>query len=273
MKNITSRQNPAVTSYRDAARRRTRAGPALLDGPHLLDEALRAGVEVTSVACTKRALETAEVAGAVERARAAGAEILLVTDEVLDAMSPAATPAGVVALAARRLSSTQDVFGSAAPLVVVAVDVQDPGNMGAIVRAAEAGGGTGVIACGECADPFGWKALRGAMGSAFRLPVAMADLEEAFAQAQRAGVAVAASVPRGGVPMYDADLVRPVALLLGSEGPGLERAVVNRADTAITIPMCPPIESLNVATAAAILVYEAARQRRGATRAPADGNR
>jgi TrmH family RNA methyltransferase len=149
------------------------------------------------------------------------------------------------------------------PMVVVAVDVQDPGNVGALVRSAEAGGATGVVATSGSADPFGWKALRGAMGSAFRLPIArVADAGEAIALVRRvAGLRIAATVATQGVVMGQADLTGALALVVGSEGAGLPDEVVAAADLKVTIPMTPRVESLNVAVATALLVYEARRQR------------
>jgi TrmH family RNA methyltransferase len=177
-------------------------------------------------------------------------------------MSPARSPSGVVALARRPVEGTSGMFSRGTPLVVIAVDVQDPGNFGALLRSAEAGGATGVIATESGADPFGWKALRGAMGSAFRLPVArVSDGAAAVALARSHGLRVAAAIGRGGTPMSDADLTGPLALVVGGEGSGLLEALVTAADARITIPMTPPVESLNVSVAAALLVFEARRQR------------
>jgi RNA methyltransferase, TrmH family len=147
-------------------------------------------------------------------------------------------------------------------VVVIAVGVQDPGNLGAIVRVAEAAGASGVIAAGACADPFGWKALRGSMGSSLRLPVAVtADAGEAIGAARRAGYRLVATVPRGGQGLFEVSLSGPIAFLVGGEGPGLPAAVIESADDRITIPMEGAVESLNSAVAAALLVYEAYRQR------------
>ena len=164
---ISSRRNPLVSRFRDATDH-TVAGTMLLDGAHLLAEALDAGIEVTDVAMAQNAAARPELAALRRRVP----QTVLVTDAVIAAMSPARSPSGVVALARRPAGSEAAVFAGATPLVVVAVDVQDPGNLGALLRSAEAGGATGVIATTSGADPFGWKALRGAMGSAFRLPVA-----------------------------------------------------------------------------------------------------
>ena len=254
---ITSRRNPLVARFRDAAERGSN-GLMLLDGAHLLSEALDAGVEVTDVAIANGAAERPELSALRRRVPHA----VLASDIVIAAMSPARSPSGVVALARRPVEGTPGMFSRGTPLVLIAVDVQDPGNFGALLRSAEAGGATGVIATESGADPFGWKALRGAMGSAFRLPVArVSDGAAAVALARSHGLRVAAAIGRGGTPMSDADLTGPLALVVGGEGSGLLEALVTAADARITIPMTPPVESLNVSVAAALLVFEARRQR------------
>jgi TrmH family RNA methyltransferase len=140
--------------------------------------------------------------------------------------------------------------------------VQDPGNLGAVIRTAEAAGATGLVACLPSADPYSWKALRGAMASTFRLPVPeRVALHGALLAARRRGLAIAAAVPRGGTPMHEFDFQRPLAFMLGAEGPGLADHELDRADERVTIPMQPPVESLNVAVSAAVILYEACRQR------------
>ena len=148
-------------------------------------------------------------------------------------------------------------------LTLAPVGVQDPGNVGAIIRAADAGAASGVVVTAGSADPFGWRALRGAMGSSFRLPVADIDHVHAAVEAARErGIGVVAAVPRGGSSLYTLDLTKPLLVLLGSEGSGLDDDVVSLADARMTIPMRPPVQSLNTAVAAALIVYEARRQRR-----------
>jgi RNA methyltransferase, TrmH family len=154
------------------------------------------------------------------------------------------------------------MYKAALPLVLLVSDVQDPGNIGAVVRVAEAGGATGVLAAGISADPFGWKALRGSMGSTLRLPVARVDdAADAAARARAHGCRVIATSPRGGTPLYDVDLRLPCAVLIGGEGGGLSDALIDAADERVTIPMQTPVESLNAAVTAAVIVYEAQRQR------------
>ena len=147
-------------------------------------------------------------------------------------------------------------------MVLLLNQVQDPGNVGAIIRAAEACGATGVVAGEGTADPFGWKALRGAMGSTFRLPVASGQtLADAVGSARAAGLRVFATAARDGTPLAACDLRGPSAILFGGEGAGLPQDLLDASDERLTIPMRPPVESLNVAIAAALVLYEAARQR------------
>ena len=185
---------------------------------------------------------------------------------MLAAVSPLRSPSTAVALARHRPRPVDDVLARAQRGCLVApLGVQDPGNVGAIVRAADAAGAGGVVVAGAAADPFGWKALRGAMGATFRIPVADAgerdDLPE---RARQAGCAVLAAAPRGGRSMYDLDLTRPVLILIGGEGAGVESPVRESADAVVSIPMAGGAESLNAAAAAAVIAYEARRQRRAA---------
>jgi TrmH family RNA methyltransferase len=234
----------------------------LLDGWHLVTDAVHAGLDLQTVAFTARALATDEGTRLARLLETRPVEIVEVSESMMAAMSPVSTPSGVVAIAARPASSMSLALEHPPQLVVMAVDLQEPGNVGAIVRASEACGATGVVFCGASADPFGWKALRGSMGSALRLPVAAGlPCDRALAAARERGIRLVASIPRGGLRPEAIDLRQPTLLLFGGEGPGLSRAIVDAADASVSIPMRAPVESLNVAVAAALLVSEAARQR------------
>jgi TrmH family RNA methyltransferase len=254
---ITSRQHRIVRAFKSAARRDGEF--VLLDGWHLLHEAAATlDIELVAVAGPPTAESDARLIDRLARR----CDVVTVTASVMNAISPVRTPSGVAALA-RPLTPTLHALLAPAPaLVVVAVDVQDPGNAGAIVRSADAGGATGVLLLGNSADAWSWKALRAAMGSTFRLPLVRSDDAAAPLRALRqAGLVVHASVPRGGEPMHDARLDSAVAFIVGAEGAGLDTRILAEADARISIPMNASVDSLNVAVAAALLVYEARRQR------------
>ena len=256
---VTSRRHALVARCRALARGGTPEQDLLLDGAHLVAEALSSGLSLELLLVDDSRADTPELAGLT--AAVPPDRLVRVAPAVFPALSPLRTPSGLIGIARRPRRAVTDVLAGAAPLVVIGVDVQDPGNAGALLRAVEAGGATGVVFAGASADPWGWKALRGAMGSAFRLPVVrMALTPDAVAAARGAGLRLAAAVPAGGTPMSEADLTPPLALLLGGEGAGLPEEVVVAADLEVSIPMAGAVESLNLAVAGALLVYEARRQ-------------
>jgi TrmH family RNA methyltransferase len=255
---LSSRQNPIVRRFRAAAD--SSADGLLLDGAHLIEEALAASIPIEIVAVVDGGRE--EVTAVARRAEAAGARLVTVTPAVLAAMTPVRQPSGIVGLAQPLERSLDAALAETPQMVFMLDEVQDPGNVGAIVRAAEACGATGVVAGQGTADPMGWKALRGSMGSVFRVPVAVRQsLPEAVKVARALGIEILAAVPRHGIPLPQCDLRGPLAVVLGGEGPGLSDRVAGLASTRLTIPMRHPVESLNVATAAALIAYEAQRQR------------
>jgi TrmH family RNA methyltransferase len=257
---ITSRQNPMVKRFKEAA---AAGDELLLDGPHLLAEALLAHLPVEVVA-VESAAANGEVGALARRAAEAGARVLDVSASVLAAMSPVRQPAGIVAIAHRRESTLDQVLADPPQMVLMLEHVQDPGNVGAIIRAADACGATGIVAGAGSADAFGWKALRGSMGSAFRLPIASRqNLAEAIEHARRLGLQLLAAVPREGTSLPSIDLRQPVAIVLGGEGAGVSADLLELMDGRLTIPMRPTVDSLNVATAAALIAYESSRQRSG----------
>lgn len=259
MERVTSRQNALVRRFREL-RNSSEPGAALLDGEHLVSEALRSAVPLDVVAVADDA-SPAAIAMARDAATA-GARAVQVSAAVIEAMSPVREPSGIVAIARCAPSSLDECLDRPPQLILVLAGIQDAGNVGSMIRTAEACGVTGVVCTAGTADPFGWKALRGGMGSTFRLPVCTHQpLDLVIAALRQRGIRVLATAPRGGTPLPDGDLKGPTALLIGAEGAGLPLDAAVAADVQLTIPMRAPVESLNVAVAAAIVLYEAARQR------------
>jgi TrmH family RNA methyltransferase len=271
MERISSRQNPLVRRFRALAEGPTSSADdggfdMLLDGEHLLREAIasRIQIEIAAVADGGRGSSFAPLADELTKH---GAPVVSVTNAVLEAMSPVRAPSGVVAIARLPTVPIDRILERQPQLIFMLRDVQDPGNVGAVVRAGEACGITGIVAGEGSADPYGWKAVRGSMGSIFRVPVASrVSLLDVARMVKARGVRLLAAVPRDGEALHETDLREPSAVLLGGEGRGLPQALLEQADARLSIPMRPPVESLNVSIAAALIAYEASRQRAGGDR-------
>jgi TrmH family RNA methyltransferase len=253
---ITSRQHPVVQRLRRLASRREK-GVVLLDGPHLLVDALAARVRVDLV------LTDGRHAALAERARSAGAIVHEGSAAVLEAASPVTSPTGVVAIAHWLPQDPADVLTADAPVIGL-VGVQDPGNVGSVIRSADALGAGGVLLLDGSADPGSWKCLRGAMGSTFRIPVARGSTADVIPLAKARQRPVVAAIATGGTPLESLALGDSAVVLLGSEGTGLDETVATTADQAMTITMRAGMDSLNVSVTAALVLWEAHRQRQAA---------
>jgi TrmH family RNA methyltransferase len=266
---IRSRTNPLVKRLRALKERASGGDLALLEGFTLVEEALASGVEIVEAALATRAAGTAAGRAITARLASAGVGVRVLDDAILASLSETETSQGLLALA-RRPRFDENAVYTGVPLIVVAAGLQNPGNVGALLRAAEAAGATGVYLAAGTADPLSWKGLRGAMGSAFRLPHfrGLATVET-IARLRGRGVTVFAAMAAGGKPYDAVDLRGPVAFVLGQEAGGLSEDAAGRADLRITIPMRGRAESLNVAVAAGVLLFEAARQRAAAAPAAA----
>lgn len=253
---IASRQHPFVQRCRRVAAGRGDAGDILLDGEHLIDDALTAGIRLHG------ALADARTAALADRLTQRGVPVYAATAAVLDAASPVRSPSGIVAIGAWSPRPAAEIISGATGVVIGLVDVQDPGNTGSIIRSADALGAAGVLALDATAHPGGWKTLRGAMGGTFRLPVGTGTSDDAIARARSRGMPVVATVAQGGMPLGSAAPALPALVLIGSEGAGLPAAIVDAADTRVTIPMRADTNSLNAATTAALVLWELTRRSR-----------
>ena len=258
----TSKSDPLLTTIRDLARRRgrERRGLALAEGVRLVEEALAAGVPVRGAAVSP-ALEGTPRGSALKTALAErAARLVEVTPAELEALADTEQPQGIVAVVAPRAWTLDDVPTPARGTVLVLDAVQDPGNVGAVLRTALGLGAAGVVALKGTAELTNPKVLRGSMGAAFRLPAAPADTEAFLAWAGGRGlelvVADAGGEPLARWPRSGA----PLALVLGNEAAGVSPALVAAARRRVAIPLAAGVESLNVAVAAGILLYEATRE-------------
>jgi len=264
MKAITSARNPALQRYRSlrdsGVRRET--GLAAAEGFNLLREALLSETDLVQVFLSESARgrrDFTDVEARLEAGEAAGRwECFAVSGEVLERAAHTESPQGALAIFRPRVFGLEEALGRGGPVLLLD-RIADPGNLGLILRTAEAAGCDGVVVGPGTVDPLNPKCVRASAGSVFRLPAARAGLETAAAALEGAGGRLFATSPHGGVVYTSADLSGRVGLLLGQEGGGLARGFLDRFE-GLRIPT-GRVESLNVAMAAGVLLYEARRQR------------
>lgn len=251
---LTSEKNPLLKEIRRAAHQGslTSDGLAVAEGRHLLEEAVRSDAEIRAVVVAESA--KVDLPASVTR-------VLYVSDAVFGGLSSTEAPQGVLTLVKPPSWKFSDLLGKR-PLLVVLDGIQDPGNGGAILRAAEAFGASGAVFLKGSVNPYNPKCLRASAGSVFRLPLVSGftpdDLFE-HALFDQAKLPLYSAEPRARKLVAEADLAQPCALIIGSEGRGVSAAVSERA-SGVRIPTSN-VESLNAAVAAGILLYEARRQR------------
>ena len=260
---ITSRDNQLAKRAR-AVRDRKVEGLIFIEGMRLCEEALGARLPVEDVFCTERFAVDERGARLLQALGHVCERIAFVSDQVFASISDTKTPQGIALIASSPRTGAEMLANHKGqiPLIVVMHGINNPANAGAILRTAEAAGATGAITTHGSTDLFAPKALRGAMGSSFRLPLwTGAEFKELIEWCSARGVLTVCADVRAAHSHTEIDWRVPRALILGGEAAGLGALEVAAADEALRIPMRPPVESLNVAAAAAIVLYEAARQR------------
>jgi TrmH family RNA methyltransferase len=250
---VESRQNSRIKELRAGLTRGVPSAHVAIEGLHLMEEAVKSGLRVLTVFVR----EGDECL--LEHLAIGDAEVLIVTGDVFQSAASTGHPQGIAALVEAPQFGVEDMFRGV-PLVVIAGGLQDPGNLGTLVRSAEAFGATGMMLLPGTVSLWNAKTLRASSGSAFRLPVVALSAEVAFGSLRAHGVRILAAVAREGD--REQDLRGPSALLIGNEGSGLPEAWIAEADGRITINLPGAVESLNAAIAGSVLLYEAMHQRK-----------
>lgn len=260
---ITSRENSLLRHVR-AVRDGRVEDQVFVEGMRLCEEALTSGLGIHAVVFSDEIARKQKPAELIEKLSSACDRLVCVSETLLKSVSYSKTSQGILLLASRPDSSEEVLTAkqSEPSLIVVMHRVTNPVNLGAILRTSEATGATGAIATENATDPFSPKALRGAMGAAFRLPI---WYRPTYAQVldwcSRRGIKTICADLNSPKNYTELDWTDPCALILGPETAGLSPAEIAAADEAVKIPMREPVESLNVSVAAGVLLYEAARQR------------
>ena len=257
-KRIASRDNATFKALRAIASEPRRHGRTLVDGVHLVTTCLARGVRIAQLLASESGLRHPEVASLL--GDAPGIECLILRDGLFREISGVLTPTGVAAVIEIPLAADGEIEGDALLLDAV----QDAGNVGAILRTAAAAGVRNVLLGPGCAGAWTQRVLRAGQGAHFSLAIReQVDLAGILATGQATAIA---TVAHGGKNLYEADLAAPLYWLLGNEGSGLSASLEQAANLRVTIPLAGGTESLNVAAAAAICLFEARRQRAGLTR-------
>ena len=269
---VQSKQNARLKELRKALASPSRlssseAGdaPALagIEGPNLLEEAIRAGLRIACVFVAQgfqAQLEPLDLPPETE--------ILLLPRDLLNAALTTETPQPIAALVEPFTFIWRDLLkggidgsSNSTPLILILAGLQDPGNLGAILRSAEAFGASGILTLPGTVSPWNPKAVRASAGSVFRLPLLAVSVEDCFEHLRAAGIKIWTTTVHAAEPADRVNLAGPVAILIGNEGHGVPAEIAARAGGALTIPCPGPVESLNASIAASVLLYEAARQR------------
>jgi TrmH family RNA methyltransferase len=260
---ISSSANPVVKRMRRLADRRHRAreGAFVVEGIQPVWQAVEAGADVELLVVAPELLAGSAAADMVAEQEAGGSRVVRLTAELFGRLSGRDGPSGLAAIVRGRPGRLASLRVGPRSVFVALHEVGNPGNLGTVVRTANAAGAAGVILLGQATDPFDPAAVRASMGAVFGVPVAHEPEAEAFfGWAGQHGVTVVTTSAGAGRSFWDVAYPRPLAFLLGAEGPGLPGEVLMRGQLPVRIPMTGTAESLNLAVAAALLLYEAQRQ-------------
>jgi TrmH family RNA methyltransferase len=261
LRRVAGRHNQGLKELRVAFRRAelTPKGECAIEGLKLIEEALRSGLHLESIFFSEAAKS---IASKLLPQIADRTETLLLPDALFKSIAPSDSPQGVAALVKLPPYSSDQLFNGAVdgPLIV-ASGLQDPGNLGTVLRSAEAFGAAGIFLTEGTVSPYNWKVLRGSAGSIFRLPFVQIKSDVLMPLLRKRGVRLVATSSHQGTPLPEMSWTLPFAVFIGNEGAGLSRELTRQMDETLRIPQSKEVESLNAGVAASIVLYEAARNR------------
>ncbi|MEL7031967.1 MAG: RNA methyltransferase [Pseudomonadota bacterium] len=260
---ITSASNPLIKQLRSLERKKGRneTGLFLAEGARLIEQALAQDWQVDTLVVSNAGAERDYVQTLAARARAQGARLVQVPDRLAGSIARKDNPQAVIAAIRQRDLRLSDLPADDPGLWIGLYECRDPGNLGTILRTADCAGAAGVILIENCCDPFSVEAVRASMGSVFDVRLARTDFASFNAWRKRAGLDMVAASVNGGTSHIGVDFERPSLILMGNEQAGLPDAVEAECDTLCLIPMRGGADSLNLAQATAIMLYEGWRQR------------
>ncbi len=260
---ITSPSNPKIKAAIEIQKERNRFRNSvfLLETPHLIEAALAARSRITQVFFTAAFSEKKEARNLMGKLAEHRAEFFEVTESLLRKLSDADNPQGIIALTSLDFVRLSDLRLSGNPLIVICDGLQDPGNLGTVIRTADAAGADAVVLLPGTCDAYMPKTIRATAGSIFNLPLVYSTIEDLREWLEENGIKLIITTADAGVSLFDADLKGPSALVFGNEARGISSEIRQAADMAIRIPIQGRAESLNVAAASAVFLYEAVRQR------------
>jgi TrmH family RNA methyltransferase len=262
VKEVTSLANPIIKDIKNLTQKKGReeSGTFMAEGLKLVIDALELGWTIRTLVYAKAAKGKPLVEQAAVKTVASGGLVLEVSEKVISSITRRDNPQMVVGIFDQKWKPLRDIRPAAGETYVALDRVRDPGNLGTIIRTADAAGASGVILVGDCTDPFSLETVRATMGSVFAMPVARASVDEFLSWRKTAGVSVVATHLAGSVDYRTIDYKKkPVVLLMGNEQSGLPPELASQADQLARIPQQGRADSLNLAIASAVMLFEARR--------------
>lgn len=264
IRKVTGQKDPVAQLLRGLVGEdgRRRSGRFFVEGEELIRRAFDYGGKVDSLVLAERFAASPDSADLIERAGQASAEVTMVTQGLLAKILEAKPTPECLAIAERRVAALADMFTAPCPLVLMVEHGENADNLGMLLRSTDAAGVDGVILAADTTDPFSRRVVRGSRGAVFTVPICiLRDPVKAIAEAKNAGLQVVATSARSDIPYTVVDFAKPTMVIVGNEHVGISDAVRECSDIVAGMPMLGRINSLNIAVAASVVLYEVARQR------------